>query len=333
MEARGLTSQNLKYFVEIARDLNLTKTSARLFVSQQTLSGHIRRLEAYFGVPLFTRRKGLQLTGQGELLLREAKTILAAEERLFAAFRPAAKPDPLKLTIACHMARTQDYLPSAIIALSRRHPNVEVAFMDAERHDVDQLFAETRIDLSIGEEPGEFPGRKVLRLDSTPGCILIADSLLRRHLGPETDEFLARAVHGVELEDLPPEIPIVQNGIINGESWICGLLPELRFRPHADVVTADSKLQLKLHLDACRSGIAMLFVSEMYVNYLRDSLSADTLRSVHILPHTLNGQRIMREEFLAYDSSRPHPDYFFYFVDCVLAALRTGSSQPACGDA
>ena len=36
---------SLYYFSEVAKDLHITKTAKRLYISQQTLSNHIQRLE------------------------------------------------------------------------------------------------------------------------------------------------------------------------------------------------------------------------------------------------------------------------------------------------
>ena len=36
---------SLYYFSELAKDLHMTRTANRLFISQQTLSNHIKRLE------------------------------------------------------------------------------------------------------------------------------------------------------------------------------------------------------------------------------------------------------------------------------------------------
>ena len=41
---------SLYYFSELAKDLHITRTANRLFISQQTLSNHIMRLEEYYGV-------------------------------------------------------------------------------------------------------------------------------------------------------------------------------------------------------------------------------------------------------------------------------------------
>ena len=50
---------SLYYFSELAKDLNMTKTANRLYISQQTLSNHIQRLESYYGTPLFVRKPAL----------------------------------------------------------------------------------------------------------------------------------------------------------------------------------------------------------------------------------------------------------------------------------
>lgn len=44
---------SLHYFQELSKDLNMTKTAERLYISQQTLSNHIQRLEQYYNAPLF----------------------------------------------------------------------------------------------------------------------------------------------------------------------------------------------------------------------------------------------------------------------------------------
>ena len=43
---------SLQYFYEVSKDLHITNTARRLYISQQRLSGHIQRLEKYYGVKL-----------------------------------------------------------------------------------------------------------------------------------------------------------------------------------------------------------------------------------------------------------------------------------------
>ena len=56
---------SLYYFQELSKDLNMTKTAQRLYISQQTLSNHIQRLEQYYGVQLLYRKPSLSLTCAG----------------------------------------------------------------------------------------------------------------------------------------------------------------------------------------------------------------------------------------------------------------------------
>ena len=70
---------SLYYFVELAKELHVTNTAQKLYISQQNLSQHIQRLEQYYGVPLFHRKPKLALTDAGEQLYAVAVKILAEE--------------------------------------------------------------------------------------------------------------------------------------------------------------------------------------------------------------------------------------------------------------
>lgn len=69
---------NLQYFLVAAEERSFTRAARRLHISQQSLSGHISRLERHFGVPLFTRGvRLLGLTPAGECLRVRARVLLA----------------------------------------------------------------------------------------------------------------------------------------------------------------------------------------------------------------------------------------------------------------
>ena len=68
--------QNLKYFLLVAEELNITRAAERLYISQQSLSNHIANMERELDVKLFTRSPKLSLTYAGELLVDTATQIL-----------------------------------------------------------------------------------------------------------------------------------------------------------------------------------------------------------------------------------------------------------------
>ena len=95
-----MTIQNLVTFIEITKDMNLCTTAERLFTTQQSLSGHIRRLEKHYGVSLFKRSPRLSLTKAGKSLLREATVITEAENRLKTEFSAIKHREERNIRIA-----------------------------------------------------------------------------------------------------------------------------------------------------------------------------------------------------------------------------------------
>jgi DNA-binding transcriptional LysR family regulator len=73
----------LKSFVTVAEEGNLTRAAERLFTSQPAVSAHIKALEEEFGHKLFERtRTGMTLTDLGETLVDEAEDILNRARRI-----------------------------------------------------------------------------------------------------------------------------------------------------------------------------------------------------------------------------------------------------------
>lgn len=53
---------SLEYFVEIAKQRNISKAAENLHMSQQSLSAYIQKLEKYYGVQLLIRKPKMRLT-------------------------------------------------------------------------------------------------------------------------------------------------------------------------------------------------------------------------------------------------------------------------------
>lgn len=72
----------LRYFIAVAREGNISRAAASLYITQPTLSRQIAQLEQELGVSLFYRgAHHLSLTSEGELLLRRANEILSLVDK------------------------------------------------------------------------------------------------------------------------------------------------------------------------------------------------------------------------------------------------------------
>lgn len=63
---------SLEYFVCIARHNNITRAAEELHMTQQSLSNYLKKLEEYYGLPLFTRKPVMALTAFGQSVFDRA---------------------------------------------------------------------------------------------------------------------------------------------------------------------------------------------------------------------------------------------------------------------
>ena len=106
---------SLYYFQELSKDLNMTKTAERLYISQQTLSNHIQRLEQYYGTKLFYRlfyrKPSLSLTCAGEFVLSFAQVVGKEERNLKDILSDVEHQERGTLRFGASMARGSQFLP------------------------------------------------------------------------------------------------------------------------------------------------------------------------------------------------------------------------------
>ena len=115
----------LRTFVAVAQEGNLTRAAERVFTSPPAVSAQIKALEDELGVKLFDRTpRGMVLTEAGGRLLEEAERTLASAGRIRSAaaqLRGAAQGVARFGTISDPIALR---LGDALVTLAERHPQV-----------------------------------------------------------------------------------------------------------------------------------------------------------------------------------------------------------------
>ena len=149
---------NLRYFLVAAEELNFTRAARRLYISQQSLSGHILKLENYFGVELFDRSPPMTLTSAGTCLMRYAKRMLDSVDELEKEVQDIKGSHSGELTIGITRARGAVYLPMILPKFNRDFPNIKIHLIEENSAHLEQLLREGKIDLMLGRVPKDILG-------------------------------------------------------------------------------------------------------------------------------------------------------------------------------
>ena len=159
----------LKYFVETAREENMTRASEILHIAQPALSQSISRLEDELGVKVFDRvGRRIRLNAAGNELLRTVEPMLATlsamPERLQEIAGEAAETISLNILVATHMST------GLMISYRERHPKTNFR-MDGNAETLDW-------DFRISAVPGEGKGREKPKLPEGTSELLTEEIFL-----------------------------------------------------------------------------------------------------------------------------------------------------------
>lgn len=144
---------NLKYFLAVAEELNITQAAARLYISQQSLSSHILKLEKELGTKLFERTPVFSLTYAGSRLYDLASRIVDLERQIVSEIDDINNHRRGKLTIGVSHTRGSAILPDILPRFAQENPLIEVALIEGNSTELEDALNHGIVDLIIGFAP------------------------------------------------------------------------------------------------------------------------------------------------------------------------------------
>ena len=121
--------QHIKTFVAVAEEGTVSKAALRLCIAQPALSRQISDFEDELGLRLFDRvHRRLVLTGEGERLLADCRSILDAAEALGDRARMLSRADAGILKVASTML--DEVLATFLHRYAEHFPNVHIELSD-----------------------------------------------------------------------------------------------------------------------------------------------------------------------------------------------------------
>jgi DNA-binding transcriptional LysR family regulator len=191
--------RQLRYFVAVAEELNMTRAAERVFLTQPALSQQIQKIEAALGVRLLDRNtKGVTLTEPGQIMLEHARKMLHTNEVMVRHVRQSAGIIDDKLRLAYSESSNLPFIPPALKAIRQQFPTLKLERSELTPEQQQTALLEGRLDVGI----------MTLRADTT------ANEL--RQLALLTTQWVVELPHDHPLAS-QPEIPL---RALNGETLI-----------------------------------------------------------------------------------------------------------------
>lgn len=145
--------RHFRYFLAAAEELNISKASRRLNVSQPAMSRLIRDLEDELSTPLFQRERfGIALTPAGETFLSYARQILDLSNEATRVLRnqPAQTPT---ITIGFITSSLGSFFSAALKSIRDAHPELMLKIHELSPADQARALNKGQIDIALIGNP------------------------------------------------------------------------------------------------------------------------------------------------------------------------------------
>ncbi len=151
--------RQLRYFVAVARERNITKAAQQLNMAQPPLSRQIQMLEEELGVPLLLRSsRPVKLTEAGRVFYEQALQILGRIDQMKAATRRVGLNQNKIVSIGFVASTLYGGLPTLVRKLRQHAPALDIQLLDMASVEQIAALKEGRIDVGFGRVQHSDPG-------------------------------------------------------------------------------------------------------------------------------------------------------------------------------
>src|SRR6266481_4298410 len=174
----------LQTFLTVAEAGRISEAARRLHLSQPTVTGHIRRLEANLETTLFIRSaKGVYLTERGAHLRESVQDVFAELEQILQDLDRTREVNGT-LTLAASTTVARYFVPRIFIRFHHYHPAVALHLVVGNTEEVLDHLRQQRVGLGLVEGHQRSPGVRLEQFmpdEIVPVCApRIPDPKLRR---------------------------------------------------------------------------------------------------------------------------------------------------------
>ena len=269
----------LKSFAAVAEEKSFSMAAKHLFISQQSLSKQIAKLEEELGVQLFLRSRPLGLTTDGKLFLQTAKDILQLRQEYEAgSSRGMGGHQVLHIGIEHTVARA--ILPHVLPGFLEEYPDTFLQLSEDSPEILQKSVARDGVDLVIGSISGTPDNYESIPLCRKEQILVVPKKVMQELAGDNYEKVKAGFAKGADLNYFASAPFIKIPRLSSGGRALTSYLKYYDISPKfvCELTNVENAFQL------CNSGLGILIYARLFWDMLDEDLQRDYLRRVDIFP-------------------------------------------------
>lgn len=253
---------SLKYFLAIAEEGSVSAAARKLYITQQSLSEHLKKLETELGIPLVKRGKTLTLTVAGECLYEGSKELMTVYNNMLENINDITNKRRSKITIAIPTWSTPPYLTDLIWDYQRHYPEYTISVIKRQHTDI--VHNMQGVDLYISYQPLSDALENHILINHDEYCVTFRRQLAEQVFGSHWDaveEELIQTKNLGLLKQMPFCLLSDRYGQITEDLRL--IFQEYDFSP----VTGIRSESNEINAEFCAKGGGGLLAPESYVSH------------------------------------------------------------------
>lgn len=316
--------KNIEYFLEVTKDLNITRTSARLYISQQALSNQIAKLESELGVLLFERSPQLSLTEAGLAFKRAALQVVDIHRQLIQEIGDISCNEKGEIRVGISFTRGLAIMPKVLPEFHRLHPMVKVTLVEGTSIAIEENLSTGLVDIALINAPTRLENTVVVEVGSEPLYLAVPKAIMEQNFAGRMEETVRSFQWGVSIGEFS-DAPFIQYD------------PKEHLRRLMDKLFAENKMKpfmvaqtrsFHTALAFARRGLAVAVIPKyMLTSYtVSPDVFVDTKSETYFFP--IASQSDPEKLVIAYSSKRYLSVPAKELIELILAEL-SGNLDPA----
>jgi DNA-binding transcriptional LysR family regulator len=163
----------LRNFVTVAEDGQMTRAARKLHLAQPALSHSISQLESELGIMLLERHaRGVRLTGAGEAFLPKARAVIAAADEALRTAQSLARANSGHMDVGYVGPPPLINAPELFRPFTENHPEASVSFREIRFPYTPTSAWLEEVDVAFTHSPASEPGVRIQPIRREPRAIV-----------------------------------------------------------------------------------------------------------------------------------------------------------------